>query len=70
LLKIDGARLAVSIPGGSSGEALIIDILGRIIDKKNIPAGGEAIFSIQDFSRILFVQARSQNQLKVFKVLH
>jgi hypothetical protein len=70
MLRFEQDKVIVSLAPGSSGEARVVDILGRTFARTLIPNGGEAVFPLPELPKQAFIEIRSANTFKVFKVLH
>ena len=69
-LSLDGDHITITIPSGFPGSVRIVDLLGHMIEQRSIGIDNKTQISLRGMPRQLFIEVRSQNQFKVFKVLH
>jgi photosystem II stability/assembly factor-like uncharacterized protein len=69
-LRFDKDKIIINLPEGFPVVVHVIDLLGRVIIRRNISRGVETTLELNELPPVIFVQIQLQDQLKVFKVLH
>jgi photosystem II stability/assembly factor-like uncharacterized protein len=68
-IVFDGTRAVIIMPQGFFGQVRVLDVLGRTVEEHTIVSGTEANLSTTNWPPQVFVEVRSQNRFRVFKIL-
>lgn len=68
-LEFDGDYIVIGISGEFPGVVRVLDLLGRVVEERTIASDSKIHLSLSGVNRQAFIEVRSQNQFKVFKIL-